>query len=326
VNAADQPRTVPASGTLPVPDASGLSGSVRGEGLNRFDLYELCVQSPAMEAAFVEAVHGGSCRTLGEDFAGPAGIARAWLTRSPDHRAVVADRDDEPLRHAVRKLTAGVSGGEAERLLERFTVRERDVLEVGDRVDAICALNFAACELHTRERLVTYLRHALFRLEPGGVLVLDLYAGPNALVTGESEQVIELDADENQAVGGTGGADGAGDGPALLYRWRQVEADATTARVRNAIDFGVLDRAGRVVAEMPDAFSYDWRLWGVAELREALRDAGFRSTEVYESYAEVMDGSGNLVVQPVSSDVPGAAVGEAEPLDEDRVYCVVGRT
>ncbi len=285
----------------------GRGGELRlGDGtrLNRYDLYELCVQSPRMEASFVLGVHGGDARMLGDDFAGAAGIARAWIGLDETFEAVAADVDDEPLRHGVRRLTEEDSGA-----VSRLTVRERDVLEIGDRVDAVAALNFACCEMHERSRLVTYLRHVLMRLNTGGVLVCDLYAGPDAMCAGEYVQEIDTVHGE------------------IVYRWRQVAADATTARVRNAIDFEAVGPEGEL-QRMVGAFAYDWRLWGVAELREAMREAGFGVTEVYSSYGDAVDGDGRVVVgEPVSSDGVGAEVDEEGMPggDEAAVFLVVGR-
>ena len=45
--------------------------------VNRYDLYEIAVQCPPIEAAFLDAVHGQNPIVLGEDFAGPAAVSRA---------------------------------------------------------------------------------------------------------------------------------------------------------------------------------------------------------------------------------------------------------
>ncbi len=257
--------------------------------VNRFDLYEIAVQCPPIEAAFLDAVHAGNPRVLGEDFAGPAGVSRAWLAMGDDRRAIATDLDDEPLRHAVRRLVEKHGEG----AVERLTIRVRDALEVGDRADVIASLNFAVCELLRRDRLLTYLRNCLFRLEAGGVLVCDLYGGVDAMLPGTSEQVIETEQGE------------------LVYTWEQVEADATTSRVRNAIHFELPD--GTAIER---AFEYDWRLWSPAELRDAMREAGFRTTEVYAHYGDAMD-------EPISTD---EHAGDTAPeLDDQWVLYIVGR-
>ncbi|MCA9293533.1 MAG: class I SAM-dependent methyltransferase [Phycisphaerales bacterium] len=263
--------------------------------VNRFDLYELAVQDPPLQARFLQAVHARNPHILTEDFSGPASVARAWLALAPDHKAIAVDRDDVPLRHAVERLTQALP----DRLAD-FTIRERDVLEVKDKTDIIAALNFACCELLTRKHLLTYLRAALYRLQPNGVLVLDTYGGSDAFIPGISEQIIDTEHGE------------------LTYRWEQRAADPATSRVQNAIHFELPKRI-----RVDNAFVYDWRLWSPAEIRDAMHDAGFRTTEVYASYGDAIDEDGALMIHPISRDAQPITF-DAD-LDDQWVLYIVGR-
>jgi predicted O-methyltransferase YrrM len=245
--------------------------------LSRYDLYELAAQAPEAEARFLRAVHGNNPIVLAEDFSGPCGIARAWLALDPHHTAICTDRDPEPLDHA-RRCAERDLGPDA---LRRIEFQNRDVLEAGGRADAIASLNFAMGELHTRAALLTYLRHALARLHPRGILVCDTYAGPDALVPGSYDQRIDT-------------AHGV-----LHYTWRQVDADPLTHRVRNAMDFRLPDGS-----RMRDAFTYDWRLWSIPELRDACREAGFHRTQVYTALAHAHTESGDPIVVAACDDAP----------------------
>lgn len=233
--------------------------------MNRFDLYEWAVQSPQMQARFVRAVHGGDPRVLREDFAGPAAIARAWVLLDGANRAVAVDRDPEPLAHAMVRLREAVPGAG-----ERLTLVERDVREARDRADIVVAFNFGACELHSRRELLEWLGAALVSLEPGGVLVCDLYAGAEAFLPGETEQTVNTPA-----------------GP-VVYRWEQRDADPLHGRVRNAMHFDLPD--GRRVQ---NAFEYDWRLWSPPELRDAMLEAGFAQVDAYLAYGDAVDAEGD---------------------------------
>lgn len=265
--------------------------------VNRYDLYEMVVQLPEMQARFLRAVHGRDAAVLGEDFCGPASIARAWLLLDDGHKAFGVDRDPEPLEHA--RVRAREQLGAA---ASRLTLRETDVMAAGDKADIVAAFNFAVCELHVRQQLVTYLRRVVYRLNAGGVFAADLYGGSDAFSPGESEQSVKTEI-------GT-----------VKYTWEQREADALSGRVENAMHFGLPSGAGK---PMKDAFVYDWRLWSVPELRDAMREAGFAKTEVYSNYGDAMDGDGNLIVHPVAWDGATGAVGEE--LDENWVVYVVGR-
>jgi SAM-dependent methyltransferase len=254
---------------------------------SRFDLYEWCVQAPEMQARFLRALHEGSPRSLCEDFCGPASIARAWALLDPKYSSAGVDRDPEPIEHATaRAREQGITPA-------KFRAIRADVLKATQRADVIAAFNFAVCELHERPALIDYLRRVRQRLKHEGIFVCDTYGGLDSFVPGSSSRRIRTPI-------GT-----------VKYTWEQRYADPLDARVENAIHFK--PPRERV---MRDAFLYDWRLWTVMELCEAMDDAGFASTGVHLTYGEAIDGEGNPI--PVA-----AAPGDA---DEDHyVAYVVGR-
>lgn len=256
--------------------------------MTRFDLYEWCVQAPELQARFLRALHPGSPRILIEDFCGPASIARAWCLLDARFRALGIDRDTEPLTHAARRASEQGIGR------PQFRGVRADVRRAKEKGDIIAAFNFAVCELHVRKDLLAYLRRARLRLKQRGIFACDLYAGRDAFRPSRSTVTRTTPA-----------------GP-VRYTWEQRSADVLAARVENAIHFRLL--RGK---EMRDAFVYDWRLWSIAELRDALFEAGFASSEVHLSYGEAIDADGNPV--PVA-----AAPGDA--LDENFVAYVVART
>jgi SAM-dependent methyltransferase len=264
--------------------------------LDGHDLYELCAQSPGAEARFLRAAHGDSPRVLREDFCGPGGVARAWLRLSPRHECIVVDRDPEPL---ARAMGGGIGAPRGARADPRLTGVCDDVLRVRAKADVIAALNFAACELHERAVLVKYLRAALASLRPRGVLVFDLYGGTEAYTPGTYSRKLRGPAGER-----------------IEYTWEQRAADPVTARVVNAMHFKVTDRPGVRPRVLRDAFVYDWRLWTIAELREAMLESGFKSVDVYDRIGDAADSSGNVYVRPLE---PG------EGLDDNWVAYVAAR-
>jgi len=85
--------------------------------------------------------------------------------------------------------------------------------------------------------------------------------------------------------------------------WQQIEASPLTARVRNAMHFQVKAR-GAKARTLENAFEYDWRLWTVPELTDAITEAGFASVEVYDRLGDALDGDGNLYVKPIDDGLP----------------------
>lgn len=250
---------------------------------DRYDLYELAAQSPLMQARFLRAVHGANPLVLGEDFCGSGAIARAWASLGEDRRAVCVDKDADALG-ALRSRADQAT-------LARLELVRADVMDAAHKVDVLCALNFPVGYFHDRAGLLAYLRHARSRLNPRGALVVDAYGGRDAFTLGETEQDLP------------GG---------VRYVWEQREADPITARVRNAMHFHLPDGA-----TIRDAFVYDWRLWSIPELRDAMRDAGFARVDVYNTLGDAVDARGDLHALPLDS---------GDDLDDNYVVYVAART
>ncbi len=262
-----------------------------GAALDRFDCYERCVQNAPAMARFLHAVHGGNPRTLREDFCGTGGVCRAWVALKPPHargrRAVGVDRDAEPLSRLRRASRPG-----------RVRAVRADARDCRIRADVVSATNFPLGYLHTRRELLRYLRGVHASLNPGGIFVCDTYGGKTAFKVGATVRDVWCDG-----------------GLRIRYTWEQRDADPLTAMVTNVLHFRG-DAGGTVVFDHPEAFVYRWRLWSVPEIREALRDAGFRRTDVYSTLADAVDQHGRAHVRPVEDPA------ELEPTF---FVCVVGR-
>lgn len=254
--------------------------------MDRFDLYERCVQSPKDLVPLLRAIHSGNPAVLGEDFAGTAALSCAWIEAVANGRATAVDLDETALfRH-----------GEDGRI-ERVAA---DVRTVSTPADVVFVGNFSIGYLHTRGELVEYLRHARARLATAdGVFVCDTYGGDSAFLTGHVHRPHRLP-----------------DGRTCRYTWEQRHADPLTGMVTNAIHFRIED-AGVITDELMDAFVYEWRLWSVPELRDAMGEAGFVRTDVYAKLADAVDDEGNAYVE---------AVRDPDDLDESFIVLVAGRT
>lgn len=228
---------------------------------HKLALYEAAVQHPLAEVSLLERIYAHRRRgeppretplLLREDFGGSAALAEAWAMSHSDRQAVAIDRHAPTLRWAARRRShpdLHLVHGDATR---RSTPRS----------DLVVALNFSAFGLHARRDLLGYFRHARRMLRPGGVLVLDLFGGPGARRIGVQERTVRPD--------NIPGLD------RFTYRWEQRRLDEASSRIDCRIHFEL--PGGRVLA---NAFRYDWRLWTLAEWREAAAEAGFAETTVW---------------------------------------------
>lgn len=266
--------------------------------MDAFDCYELCVQGPRFVAPFLHAVHGGSPTVLREDFCGTAALCRRWVEdgrrAGESRRAVGVDMDEVVLERARRDN--GAAG-----MQEAITLVRGDAIETpvgrSDGCDVVFVGNFSIGYIHERAALAGYLRASRARLGAGnagfggGMFVCDTYTGASAFTPGS---VTRVHPGRGREV--------------VRYTWEQREADALTAMVTNAIHFQV-EVDGEVVARYPQAFVYRWRVWSIPELREAMREAGFAGSEVYQDVGPH--------AQPMA---------HGTELRESGIVCVVGRT
>jgi hypothetical protein len=117
----------------------------------------------------------------------------------------------------------------------------------------------------TREELGAYFRSARRALGRGGLFVLDAWGGPDAM--GQDTERRSIPAE--RAFDGTRI-------PAFTYIWEQERFNPIDHSIVCHINFELRDGT-----RMRRAFSYDWRLWMLPELRELLAEAGFSSSAVY---------------------------------------------
>jgi hypothetical protein len=237
---------------------------------DRHWLYERSVQNPAEEVRFIRRVfrreYGRVPTSLREDFCGTAWLCRHWVLARREHTAVGVDLHGPTqawgLRHNVQSL------GEPGR---RIQLLQDDVRNVSrPRADVISAQNFSWWTFHTRAELGGYFANARRSLRDEGMLLLDIYGGPEAQSAQEEER--EQDG--------------------WTYIWDQDSFNPITHRYRCHIHFRFPDGS-----ELKRAFSYDWRLWSIPETRDLLDESGFRRTVVYWESADA-DGEPSGIFRP----------------------------
>ena len=241
----------------------------RAKTADKHVLYELSVQEPESDLDFAERIyakHRGKRPTLlREDFCGTAVLSSEWVKRRVTNRALGVDLDNNVLnwgrRHHVSRLSRDAAA--------RLQLVRADVLQVGTpKADVTLAMNFSYWVFKTRLELLNYFRSAYRALKPDGVFVLDAFGGSDSQVVLEEKTEYE---DEG-----------------FTYVWDQAAFNPISDEITCHIHFEFPDGS-----EMRRAFTYHWRLWSLAEVCEALRDAGFKTADVYwEGDGEDGEGDG----------------------------------
>lgn len=225
------------------------------ERADRHVLYERSVQDPTADIEFVEGVfeerYGRPPRDVREDFCGTAMMAAEWVTRHAENRVWGVDLDPDPLESGRTRHLTELDDEQR----GRVELIEADVRSAGaPPVDAILAMNFSYCVFKTRNELRDYFAKAREGLRDEGLLVIDIYGGPDA-----QREMRDKHAHKKHT-----------------YVWHQKSYDPITAHALCHIHFRFPDGS-----KLNKAFTYDWRLWTIPELVELMKEAGFARADVY---------------------------------------------
>lgn len=248
------------------------SGALTALTADRHELYQLSVQNVEAEIDFIEQefenIRGVPAKTLREDFCGTGNTSAEWVRRNDTNTAVGLDIDGPTLLWGEEHHVAGLTEDQQ----SRIRLLDRNVLEPGDAAgcDCVLAMNFSYWLFKTRDELRNYFKTVRESMAPNGVFFLDHYGGSEAMV--ESEETKKIDA---------------GSGRSFTYIWDQHSFNPITNDLLCHIHFKFPDKT-----RMNKAFTYQWRLWSMVEIRELLSEAGFANVVVYWE-DEDEDGEGN---------------------------------
>jgi hypothetical protein len=221
---------------------------------DKWALYEAAVQSPGADVALITGIYrrrrGRIPKTLCEHFCGSAALSDAWVRSDRTRSALGIDRDRRALERAraMHKFPLGSDG-------DRLQLSLQDVREPArSRFDVVVAYNFSYCAFKQRIELAEYFRAARRSLAKSGMLFIDVFGGVTAM---------QPSIEPHRRAGCT-------------YVWEQASFDPLTNRLVAHIHFLMDDKT-----RLHRAFTYDWRLWQIPELRELLLESGFRRVDVY---------------------------------------------
>lgn len=229
--------------------------------LSKYELYERSVQEPKANARWFAEIYrdvrGRDARTLREDFCGTFALSCAWVRQNRENKATAIDISREPLSYGRSANLSRLTADER----KRIQIIRGDVAQVRPRpADFIIAGNFSFYVFQKRAQLIKYFENCRRGLNSRGILLLEMAGGPG---------MIE-DIRDRRKVG-----TGRKKGEKFTYVWDQKSFDPIQRRGLYGISFKL--PSGKL---MRDAFTYDWRLWTIPEVRDVLADAGFKKTVV----------------------------------------------
>jgi SAM-dependent methyltransferase len=259
---------------------NGKSTRLTARTADKHDLYQRSVQAPQYEIRFLNKVYkahtGRKPLLLREDFCGTALLCAEWVKSDQERRAVGLDIDVPTLTWGTEHNLAPLGEKAA-----RVKLLPQDVcVPTREKFEAICAYNYSYSIFHTRDAMRRYFKAVHRSLRDDGIFTLDAIGG------WEAQQVIT----EKRAVDG-----------GFTYVWEQAEYDPITSHFVCHISFEFRDKT-----KLLRAFTYDWRLWTLQELRELLIEAGFAEVDAYwEGEDKNGEGTGNFHRVTSTTNDPG---------------------
>lgn len=235
-----------------------MNGELTLPAFKKHELYESAVQNVAGDLEFLneqyQKVYGRRPLSLREDFGGTAALACLWTQQSDQHVACGIDLDPEPVEYGKAVHYGKLNDEEKSRM--KYIMG--NVLDDYDfKNDVVVAFNFSYSIFKKRKELVEYFSKVRQNLGEEGAFFIDLFGGTEA-----RDVCVEETEDEEAG---------------FTYFWDCDKYNPITHECFYAIHFKTHNDGKKY----RNVFTYDWRLWGLAELREIMEDAGFSKTVAF---------------------------------------------
>ena len=256
------------------------SKALTSKNADRLVLYESSVQAVDAEIDFVDEtfrqIRGRRGRLLREDFCGTGNTSCEWVRRRPDNYATGVDLDGAVMAWGRDRHIAKLKRTQK----ARVQLLQANVAKVDTPPqDIVLAMNFSYWVFADRASMGDYFANVYASLGDDGVFFLDCYGGY------ESFQVMKEHTEYDD----------------YTYTWHQARYNPITGAMRCHIHFKFKDGS-----RLKKAFTYDWRLWTLPEIRELLAEAGFRNVTVYWQGWDDDEEEGNGEFTPVEDAAPDA--------------------
>jgi SAM-dependent methyltransferase len=236
------------------------------EKFDKYKYYKDSVQSPENDVVFFDQLYtqtfGKEAVVLREDFCGTFAICCEWAKLAENKKAIGVDLDKEPIDYGFKNNFNHLTDNQK----NRVSILQQNVMSPElPNADIIAALNFSYFLFKERGQLKDYFTSAYKNLNPNSLFVIDCFGGPAAQVENEEETEHE----------------------GFSYFWDQESFNPINNYATFNIHFQIEGQK-----KIEKAFSYDWRMWSLPELRELMTEVGFKDVHVmWEANGE--DGEGN---------------------------------
>lgn len=222
---------------------------------DKYWYYLNSVQAPDVDAEFFLQVYKDARKrnptSLREDFCGTFAVCCEWVKLNPKFQAIGIDLDSEPIEWGKKTFLPKLTESQRNRVaIMKANVMDPSLLTT----DIVVAQNFSFFLFKKREELKAYFQNVYKTLDQDGIFVTDCFGGSACYEPNEEETVYKT----------------------YSYFWDQDNFDPVSNETLFHIHF---KRKGE--KKRTKVFTYDWRMWSIPEIRELMKEVGFKKTIIY---------------------------------------------
>lgn len=234
---------------------------------DKYFYYKKSVQSPKEDIRFFKKTYyhyfKKNPKIFREDFCGTFYVAYHWVKNHSQNKAIAIDQDKEPIKYGKKHHLSKLSDSQKSRL----KIIKQNVLNKNlPKAEIITVSNFSYFIFKDRANLLKYFKNIKKSLFKKGLFIIDVMGGSDC--ENLSEEKVEHKG--------------------FNYYWEQDHFDPIDNTARFHIHFK--KKAGK----KQKAFTYNWRIWSLPELKDTLESAGFSKVHVYWEQSD-KSGEGNGV-------------------------------
>lgn len=239
--------------------------------LDKHLLYLMSVQDPIGDVERISNIYrsifSNDALVLREDFSGTFALSCCWVQSNPKREALAIDIDEEAINYGIMNYQENLEEAEKTRVAPIVG----NSIAKTSKVDIVATFNFSYCLLHKRADLLKYLKCVYESLSEEGILILDIFGGSDS----EIPEVQEREVSSEGEMG------------SFLFEFERKDFNPISRIANYSIHFKFDDGV-----EFNDAFTYEFRMWSITEIRDLLEEAGFSCSKVFwEDFDD--DGLGN---------------------------------
>ena len=241
----------------------------KSKNFDKYWYYNKSVQSADADVEFFvntyKELKNKKPKIFREDFCGAFKLSCEWVKLDPGFQSVGIDIDLEPTQYGKKNYLSKLSKDQQ----SRVRIINGNVLsEKNPKADIIAACNFSYFIFKERETMKNYFSNNQKALNKNGIFILDIFGG---------SQCYEPNEEEVEHKG-------------FSYFWDQDSYDPISNESMFYIHFKPKGQK-----KIKKVFSYDWRIYSIAEIKDLLKEVGFKKIHVYwEGTDENGEGDGEF--------------------------------